>query len=339
MRASIFVSSILAASLVGCASTKGADSSASAAAPAEEKPAVAPVAEIPLEQKPLYLMTEAEVAEYIGRAQKEYPELPARIVHLARKNINQPYELYLLGEAPYEIFDPQPTYCIGKSDCVVFAEHTYAYALSDDWDTFYAMLQRIRYNKGEIGVLTRNHYTEADWDKNNEWLVKDVSAELAGAATKTYTQKVDRAKFFKGRYKLDVEIPVETIEVPYIPLASIADIEGGLRDGDYVNFVRGKGTDTAGLWVGHVGLVAHGEDGSVHIIHSTPPNVIEQPLREIVAKALEKTPELEAGNKTVLRGFKFLRLQDDPIANLKAIDGDDAPRVAFPAGSRLASGN
>lgn len=334
MRPSILASSLLAAALFGCAGKAAVDTSAPAAPATEEKA----VADIPADQKPLYLMTEAEVAAYIAQAQKDYPELPARVVHLARKNINQPYELYLLGEAPYEIHDPQPTYCIGKSDCVVFAEHTYAYALSDDWSSFYAMLQRIRYRNGEIGVLTRNHYTEADWDRNNTWLAKDISAELAGEATKTYTQKVDRAKFFKGRYKIDTDIPVETIEEPYIPLDKVLDVAGGLRDGDYVNFVRGQGS---GLWVGHVGLVAHGADGSVHIIHSTPPNVIEQPLAEIVAKANEKAAELEAAGKARLMGFKFLRLQDDPIANLRAIDGPDAPRVAFPAGSKIdaASGN
>ena len=110
---------------------------------------------------------------------------------------------------------------------------------------FSAILGELDSDKGEIGVLTRNHYTEADWDRNNEWLVKDVSAELAGAATKTYTQKVDRAKFFKGRYKLDVEIPVETISVPYIPLASIADIYNWDRPGALAGGMPVGATSTA----------------------------------------------------------------------------------------------
>jgi hypothetical protein len=42
------------------------------------------------------------------------------------------------------------------------------------------MLQRIRYRDGVIGVATRNHYTEMDWNVANRWLVTDISADLAG---------------------------------------------------------------------------------------------------------------------------------------------------------------
>ena len=85
------------------------------------------------------------------------PDLRKRILHLARKNIGQPYELYLLGEMPFEPYDPQPIYCLGKSDCLVFTEHTYAMALSHNWPSFMRMLQRIRYRDGHLGVATRNH--------------------------------------------------------------------------------------------------------------------------------------------------------------------------------------
>ena len=34
----------------------------------------------------------------------------------------------------------------------------------------------------------------------------------------------------------------------------------------------------------------------------------------------------------MLLGFKFLRLEADPMANLRKIDGDDAPRVTLPRG-------
>jgi hypothetical protein len=33
-----------------------------------------------------------------------------------------------------------------------------------------------------------------------------------------------------------------------------------------------------------------------------------------------------------LVGFKFLRLRDEPLKNLREIDGADAPRVTLPSG-------
>ena len=225
---------------------------------------------LPLLDKPLYKFTEAEVDSYLKYLQASEPDLRRRIVHLARKNIGQPYELYLLGEMPFEPYDPQPLYCLGKSDCVVFSEHTYAMALGHDWPGFMAMLQRIRYRDGRIGVATRNHYTEADWNVSNRWLVHDITGELAGDKGVKFDERIDRASFLKNRYGLKVEIPVEEHHDIYIPYMDTTVVESQLQDGDFVNVVRGvtkKGGDEnsetfgGSAFVGHVGLVVNGPDG------------------------------------------------------------------------------
>src|SRR5437016_3283373 len=59
-----------------------------------------------LAEKPLYKCTEAEVDKYLQFLSATEPDVRKRIVHLARKNIGQPYELYLLGEMPFEPYDP-----------------------------------------------------------------------------------------------------------------------------------------------------------------------------------------------------------------------------------------
>ena len=97
--------------------------------------------------KPLYQFTPQELDIYLGFLQTNEPDLRKRIQHLAQKCLDQPYQIYLLGEFPFEIYDPDPLYSLGKSDCVVFSEHIYAMALSYDWKSFFAMLQRIRYKK------------------------------------------------------------------------------------------------------------------------------------------------------------------------------------------------
>jgi N-acetylmuramoyl-L-alanine amidase-like len=303
--------------------------------------------------KPLYEFSEPEIDVYLRYLTAFRPELPDRIRHLARKNIGQPYEIYLLGEMPFEHYDPQPLYCLTKSDCLVFTEHTYAMALSDSWPGFIRMLQRIRYADGQIGVATRNHYTEADWNPNNRWLVRDITSELARQRGVKFAQKVDRAKFLLKRYKLETDFPIEERVDVYLPFEYIDQAKARLRDGDFVNIVRGippkagsedKAQSRVGTmqdifggsaWVGHTGMIVLGDDGEVHLIHSARPSVREVPIDDYIATSTENLAERDAAGKARLLGFKFLRLQKDPLANLRSIDGEDAPKVTLPGGGNL----
>jgi Protein of unknown function (DUF1460) len=296
-----------------------------------------------LAEKPLYKFTEGEVDKYLKFLSATEPDLRKRIVHLARKNIGQPYELYLLGELPFEPYDPQPIYCLGKSDCLVFTEHTYAMSLSHDWPGFMRLLQRIRYRDGQLGVVTRNHYTEADWNISNRWLVEDKTRQLAGDTAVKFHEAIDRTKFFKNRYKLDVKIPVEQHDDIYLPYEQIGRAKSQLQDGDFVNIVRAtvkKGTAAneifgGSAFVGHVGLIAHGENGEVHMIHSSEPKVREEPIDQYIARSTKDLAAKDAAGKARLVGFKFLRLRNDPLKNLRAIDGIEAPRVTLPGGGEL----
>ncbi len=296
-----------------------------------------------LRDTPLYEFEPADVDAYLRYLAAAEPDLRQRIVHLARKNVGQPYEIYLLGEMPFEHIDPQPIYSLDKSDCVVFAEHTYAMALSDGWPGFIAMLQRIRYRDGQISVLSRNHFTEADWNHNNAWLVRDVTAELAGDAAARFAQKVDRARFFEKRYGLETDLPVEPIEDVFLPFERIDRAKPHLREGDFVNVVRGiPGPDApanelfgGSAWVGHVGLITIGDDGTVHMIHSASPAVREEPIDAYIAQSTKNLAERDKAGKARLLGFKFLRLEPDPLSNLRRIDGPDAPIVRLPDGRAL----
>ena len=300
-------------------------------------PVVVPDPVRPLLDKPLYRFSEAEVGLYLKYLHAAVPDLRQRVVHLARKNIGQPYEIYLLGEMPFETFDPQPIYCLTKSDCLVFCEHTYAMALTSDWPGFIRMLQRIRYHDGQIGVATRNHYTEADWNPSNRWLVREITGEIAGDKAVKFEERIDRSKFLLKTFGCKVDLPVEDHHDAYLPIAEIALALPQLQDGDFVNIVRGAvgpvshpNTEVYGgdAWVGHTGLIARGADGSVHLIHSSEPAVREEPLTEFIARSVAAGHAPSA--KQRLLGFKFLRLEPDPLANLRKIDGDQTPRVTLP---------
>ena len=234
--------------------------------------------------KPLYKMQPTEVGRFLAFEQQDQPKLRQRVAALARKNIGQPYELFLLGEFPYETYDAQPLFDLSKSDCVVFAEHTYAMALSASWEEFFWMLQRIRYRDGVIGTATRNHYTEADWNIANRWLVTDITATL-GAPTAAYRQRINRQAFLLKQFKIQRDIPVQDFDDVYVAKQDVAAIEAQLQDGDFVNIISSRGND---FWASHVGLIVTGADGSRHLLHSAEPQVREETLQGFINRMAER---------------------------------------------------
>lgn len=265
---------ILAVSVAGCASTNRADRDLDR-----------------LRDIPLYNFNERELDTYLAWLDGQPLTSTQRVAHLARKNLGQPYRLYLLGEHPFELQDPDPMYCLFASDCVTFVEHTWSAALSNNWRTFFQTLQSIRYRDGEVGMLTRNHFTSADWNINNAWLFADVTAEVGGNAVQPMRVRVDRAGFFK-QFGLGEGLPVEIFHGTFIPRAGIEGVLGSLQDGDVLQIV--KGTETW-QYVSHLGLILHDKAGRVTMIHSASPAVREEPLMGY----LDRYPSI--------LGLKFLR--------------------------------
>lgn len=282
--------------------------------------------------QPLYRMKPAELSPYLAWLQLAEPDLRRRIAALARQNIGQPYELYLLGEFPFESYDGQPLFNLEKSDCVVFAEHVYAMALSASWEEFFWMLQRLRYRDGVIGVATRNHYTEADWNPANRWLLQDITAELGGPRAQAYTQRIDRQAFLRKQFKIERAIPVQQFEDRFIRKEDVAAIEAQLQDGDFVNVISGR---DGGYWASHVGLIVTGADGRRQLLHSAEPAVREESLQDFIARMNERDARQAGQNKPALAGFKFLRLNERPEVPPMA----PQPRPARPAALTAALAN
>ena len=320
---------LLAAALGGCASAPAplAPRSAPAAPPAAPVAPVTAVAAPALPAAPaggaataplsmdsilakqIYQMSPAEVGRYIAYMHKTEPDLRKRIAAIGRKNIGQPYVLNLLGEYPYELHDTLPLFSLQSSDCVVFAEHTYAMAMSQSWEEFFWMLQRIRYKDGVIGVATRNHYTEVDWNINNAWLVTDISAELAGPAGPVYPLTIDRARFLKTRHQTSSNLPVQLSRESYVAKEQVASILPQLQEGDFVNVISTRG---GAYWASHVGLIVVDANGTRNFLNSAEPQVREESFETFFARTLAREErnarEGRAGQK--LAGFKFLRLND-----------------------------
>jgi hypothetical protein len=301
---------LASAALAGCATAPAPRPAVPATAPA---PAPAPTP-TPLEvllQKQIYQMTPVEAGRYIAHIHQAEPDLRKRIAAIGRKNIGQPYSLNLLGEFPFEVHDKLPLFSLEESDCVVFAEHTYAMALSQSWEEFFWMLQRIRYRDGVIGVATRNHYTEVDWNIANRWLVTDISAELAGPAGPRYALTVDRAKFLKTRHGTERSIPVQHSVEAFVAKENVGAVAAQLQEGDLVNVIS---TRNGGYWASHVGLVVLGPNGERNFLHSSEPQVREESFDAFIARAAARAAHNARASRPgqTLAGFKFLRL-NNPI--------------------------
>jgi hypothetical protein len=250
-----------------------------------------------LREARLYTFNERELDAYLRWLSKEPVATADRAVVLGRKDIGQPYRLGLLGEYPFEIYDPQPLFCLSASDCLTFVEHAYAMALSHDWASFIRVLQRIRYNEGRVSILTRNHFMEADWNVNNNWLFEDITTSLTGGDPQPMRVVIDRAGLFR-KHGIAVDIPIEIVDDAYIPRDRLADVLPQLDDGDIIEIVRG---DESRQYVSHVGLIAHDAAGKVTLLHSGAPAVREESLEEYLRK-----------HENVI-GFKILRLPKDEM--------------------------
>jgi len=247
-----------------------------------------------VEPKQIYQMSPQEAGAFIAEEWRSEPDLRKRIAAIGRRNIGQPYQLNLLGEFPYELHDTLPMYSLGASDCLVFAEHTYAMALSASWEEFFWTLQRIRYKDGVIGVASRNHYMEVDWNINNRWLLSDASS---GAS---YTMRVDRARFLQTQHNVQRDIPVQDTVEAYLPVERAMQDFQTLGEGDMVEVVSQRKGQTM---VTHVGMVVLDAQGQRRFLHSSAPAVREERFETFIART-------QARANNGLLGFKFLRLNE-----------------------------
>ncbi len=277
---------------------------------------------------PLYRFTPKDLDHYLAFLQAREPSLRKRVTALARKALGQPYKIYLLGEFPFEILDPDPLYSLQASDCVTFVEHMYAMALSRNWRSFFVTLQRIRYMGGEIGLTTRNHFTIPDWEPSNSWLVRPIEISTSPGGTRTLLVRTGRRSFFK-KWGLGKDFPEKAVKTTYYTPHGVREVLPRLKEGDMVQVIRTfRGKEG---WCGHVGLVGIGPGRTVTFINSTRPRVKEEPILDYMNRNLRLNPGRKARKRPYFLGFRFLRLQEDPLANLRRIDGPGAPVLRIPA--------
>jgi hypothetical protein len=212
-----------------------------------------------------------------------------RIEAVSERALGTPYFLGPLGEGPGAPFDSKPLVNLQKVDCVTFCEQTLALALSPNYQAAVKILQRIRYEKGEIKMECRNHYFMADWIPNNAWLVEDITPRLPGAVkiARTISHKnLFANQGFKG---IQVRKPDRSLEMAYIPEDKLEMALPALKSGDIGVLIQ----DLPGIFAAHTGIVIR--KGSKWVLRNAtslkPNQVVDTPFEELI-KSLKKSKRL-----------------------------------------------
>ena len=167
--------------------------------------------------------------------------------YFGEQYLNSKYLKDPLGEkkAP----DKDPLIRFDAFDCATFVETSLA-------DDNVEKLCKIRYKNGKVDFVSRNHFIETDWLKNNDF------ENVSGLYGNTSFRKVviDKKSWFKKIHNIDTDFQKQTVEIEYIPYKNLSkiDVQSPLvvlfiHDGS--GFRKKIGTDLA---VVHMGFLLPG---------------------------------------------------------------------------------
>jgi N-acetylmuramoyl-L-alanine amidase-like protein len=179
-------------------------------------------------------MTNMEIDLLLTETAKSNKSITEKMSLFSNLFLETPYNIVCSGDGPYALYEPQPLVNFKETNCMVFCEHILALSISDSWDNFFNNLQQIRYKDGMIGMRTRNHYTMGDWLPENNWLLDDVSAKVAGEFTKKVTRTISHKKFFEGKGVSDLRYvkPDREMAINFVPKEVLNKVEDNYKNGD-----------------------------------------------------------------------------------------------------------
>ncbi|MBV8379354.1 MAG: DUF1460 domain-containing protein [Paucibacter sp.] len=189
-------------------------------------------------------------------------------------------------------------------DCVTFFENTLNLAriVRAGTPTPQALLDALRVTRYRDGVqdgyVSRLHYTtDWIWDNARRGHVKDLAAELPGAAP--FTQKVGFMSSHPQAYRQlhahpewvarirQVEEQINARPKLFVPLAQVAAIEPLLQTGDII----GVATDAPGIDIAHTGQCFKDAQGVAHFMDaSSAPSRMKVSLEGPIHQAIAWSP-------------------------------------------------
>lgn len=90
------------------------------------------------------------------------------------------YFLGSLGEGPNALYDQYPRYRVDAFDCDTYVNTVLSLALANSLKSFQMCINNNRYANGQVDYIARNHFTELDWNTNNQnrGVLKDITATI-----------------------------------------------------------------------------------------------------------------------------------------------------------------
>lgn len=258
--------------------------------------------------KAYYKMDVQEIDQDIRRISKEDWPIQERMRYYSERFLGAPYELLAEGDGPYAKYDQAPLLNLKKVNCMTYCEIVMALSLSDYYADFNNILQNIRYDKGIIGMATRNHYTMADWKSANSWCLDDVTKQIGREDTRKLERMISHQQFFASKDIYDIPLMRRdrNVTIDYIPLAKLSDHSDRLRTGDVVALIQ----DAEGIFSAHMLLIIK-EQEKIFFRHASmsADETIDSEFRDYI-QGLEK-------NRRYL-GMSFMRLKSE--INWRAAD-------------------
>lgn len=247
-------------------------------------------------QPPIEQKANIEILSIYHQLQQIQPSSMTERLNIVSQNfLGKPYFLGALGEGIEGRYDQFPLYRTDLVDCLTFVETVLAIALTQDHDQFIPRLKQIRYQKGHVSFITRNHFTELDWNTNIQALgiLKDITRsfhnEHGQPVYKIAHATIDKANWYQHftlpRIRLISSNPNEQekrlrslkalgkqlipqeASIPYIPFNALFDATGKPRqylfqqipNGSIVEIIRPnwnlKDVIGTNLNVSHLGFV------------------------------------------------------------------------------------
>ena len=109
--------------------------------------------------------------------------ISARITRISAEFLGKPYELGALGEGQFGDYDQFPLFRTDAFDCETYVDTVLALALAHDDASFQHYINQIRYKNGQVSFITRNHFTDLDWNINNQkqGFMTDITTNIRDA--------------------------------------------------------------------------------------------------------------------------------------------------------------
>lgn len=233
----------------------------------------------------------------IKSADVRFDNASQRVGWFGRQFIGTPYGAHTL-EGDEEML----TVNLDSIDCTTFVETAIALAHTSSenrlgWQDFVYNLRNMRYRNGDVnGYASRLHYI-CDWATDNihRGLLADITPnsekckymvrtiDFMSSHRNLYPSLSDSAEFAKIRaiedgYRNHRFPYVKTVDLGYKPLLDM------LREGDILAFV----SNWKDLDVTHMGMLAKGDDGKLHVLHASSSNgkveISNAPLQDFVRR-------------------------------------------------------